>query len=68
MDFCSNKQKNNKNLNASILWETTLIKLEAGCVGKEEVIFVRPAELPDNQVETVSLKESEAAWLGWGLW
>ena len=53
MDFCSNKQKNNKNLNASILWETTLIKLEAGCVGKEEVIFVRPAKLLDNQVETV---------------
>ena len=67
MDFCSNKQKNNKNLNASILWETTLIKLEAGCVGKEEVIFVRPAELPDNQVETVSLKESETTRLGWGL-
>ena len=65
--ICSNKQKNNKNLNASTLWETTLVKLEAGCVGKEEVIFVRPAELPDNQVETVSLKESEAARLGWGL-
>ena len=67
MDFCSNKQKNNKNLNASILWETTLVKLETGCVGKEEVIFVRPVELPDNQVETVSLKESEAVRLGWGL-
>ena len=66
--ICSNKQKNNKNLNASTLWQTTLVKLETGCLGKEEVIFVRPAELPDNQVETVSLKESEAARLGWGLW
>ena len=51
--ICSNKQKNNKNLNASTLWETTLVKLEAGCVGREEVIFVRPEDLPDNQVATV---------------
>ena len=59
--------KNNKNLNASTLWERKLVKLATGCVGKEEVIFVRPAELCDNQVETVSLKESEAARLRWGL-